>query len=272
MSNRIPYDQFWSYSPGKCTHCDHSWMRDFSRLVHVDWNDQDWLAAAWLSQAQHFCDTVNGLYNNIPGSAALFSGITFSLQPNYKDYRFLLHPNYGKIFLFIAPIMASHLSGISGVELCWGNDGNDPYYWSFDPDGSCLLSKRVTEALGLPQLIARVEPLLQEFADYQYKATKQFQLFRGYNPSTQQFAQRHELPLVDIVWPNGKTGPEFFASPWLYGFLLDYELYTWQGQLSAQSSLSEDCEFCWFHRPDGDEVKPEHSQEILISSLRQNGP
>ncbi|THU93290.1 hypothetical protein K435DRAFT_670529, partial [Dendrothele bispora CBS 962.96] len=83
----------------------------------------------------------------------------------------------------------------------------DLYYWSFNPDGSCPLSKRVTEALGLPELIPEARVWPYKFQDYQYEATKQFQLFRGYNPSTQEFAKRHGLPLVDIIWPDGKTGP-----------------------------------------------------------------
>ncbi|THU93263.1 hypothetical protein K435DRAFT_559842, partial [Dendrothele bispora CBS 962.96] len=73
------------------------------------------------------------------------------------------------------------------------------YYWSFDPDGSSPLSKRVTEALGLPEFTPKAQLWLYKFADYQYKATRQFQIFRGYNPSTQEFAKRHGLPLVDII-------------------------------------------------------------------------
>ena len=141
--------------------------------------------------------------------SALPSQVWFILEPNFKNHHTLLHLNYDKIFLFIAPITitASHPSGTSGIDICWGSDDNDLYYWSFDPDGSSPLSKRVTEALGLPKLIPEAWLHLEKFSDYQYEATKQFQLFRGYNPSTQEFAQRHGLPLVDIIWPDGKTGP-----------------------------------------------------------------
>ncbi|THU97324.1 hypothetical protein K435DRAFT_965546 [Dendrothele bispora CBS 962.96] len=37
---------------------------------------------------------------------------------------------------------------------------------------------------------------------------------RGYNPSTQEFAQRHGLPLVDVIWPDGKTGPDEDEDSW----------------------------------------------------------
>ncbi|THU97305.1 hypothetical protein K435DRAFT_68425 [Dendrothele bispora CBS 962.96] len=202
---RVPYDQLWSYSTQTCSHYDNKWMQNCSAAVYIDQSSQDWLSATWLSQAQDFCDEVNGLYKDIPRSAALVSNVNFHLQPKCKNHYSL---NFAKIFLFIAPItVTGHPSGTSGIDVCWGNDDNDLYYWSFNPDGSCPLSKRVTEALGLPELIPKAQLWLGKFADYQYEATKQFQLFRGYNPSTQEFAQRHGLPLVDIIWPEGKTGP-----------------------------------------------------------------
>ncbi|THU97317.1 hypothetical protein K435DRAFT_68569 [Dendrothele bispora CBS 962.96] len=213
---RVPYDQLWSYSFERCPHLDHRWLREFSRHVHIDWNGQDWLSASWLSQAQYFCDTVNGLYKDILESAALLSRVEFHLQPKFENHHCLLHPNASKIFLFIAPITitACHPFGTSGIDVCWGNDNIDLYYWSFDRDGSCPLSKRATKALGLPELTPKATIYQEGFADYQYEATKQFQLFRGYNPSTQEFAQKHGLPLVDIIWPDGRTGPDEDGDSW----------------------------------------------------------
>ncbi|THU86300.1 hypothetical protein K435DRAFT_970342 [Dendrothele bispora CBS 962.96] len=204
---RISYDQFWSHSTRQCSHCDHKWMRQCFTRVLMDGSSRDWLAATWLSQAQYFCNKVKGLYKDIPKSAALLSEVWFKLQPNYRSHHSLLHPNFAKIYLFIPPITVSCPSGTSEIDVCWGNDDNDLYYWSFDPDGSCPLSKRTTEALGLPELVPKADLYQQKLADYQYEATKQFQLFIGYNPSTQEFAQKHGLPLVDVIWPDGNTGP-----------------------------------------------------------------
>ncbi|THU95061.1 hypothetical protein K435DRAFT_859913 [Dendrothele bispora CBS 962.96] len=316
---RVPYDQLWSYSPGRCPHFDYRCLNYCSRLVCIDWNVRDWLSASWLSQAQYLCDTVNGLYKDVLESAALLSQVQFDLWPNNESHHSLLHPDYRKIFLFIAPITitASHSSETSGSNVCWGNGDNNFYYWSFDPDGSHPLSKRVTEALGLPKLTPKAELWLDKFADYQYEATRQFQIFRGYNPSTQEFAQRHGLPLVDVIWPDGKTGPDkdgdmwydcqetqdkksnyfnestlpdqsyqfpsprkiveklfdesmcpechcwskFSAKPWLHGFLPDYELNTWQGELipGYSFSLKDRRSFCWSHCPGGDKVKPDRN-------------
>ncbi|THU88220.1 hypothetical protein K435DRAFT_316771 [Dendrothele bispora CBS 962.96] len=212
MSDRISYDQFWSHSLAKCCHCGYRRIKDLFRFVHVDCI---WLSAAWLSQAQYFCDTVNGLYEDIPKSAALADKVSFSLQPkSHENHHSYLHPKFCQIFLFIAPITASHPSETSGIDVCWGNDDNDLYYWSFDSDGSGPLSKRVTEVLGLPELIPKARVDTSKFEDYQYEATKQFQLFRGYNPSTQEFAQRHRLPLVDIIWPDSTTGPDKDGDIW----------------------------------------------------------
>ncbi|THV02278.1 hypothetical protein K435DRAFT_836502 [Dendrothele bispora CBS 962.96] len=208
---RISYDHFWSYSTRTCPHCDFKWMEPCSRQVTID---RERLSAAWLSQAQYFCDIANGLYKDIQRSAALLTGARFLLEPKYKNYHSLLHPNFRKIFLFIAPITASHPPVTSEIDVCWGTDNNDLYYWSFDPDGSWPLSKRVTETLGLPEFLPKSYLWQQDFADYQYEATKKFQVFRGYNPSTQEFAKRHGLPLVDIIWPDGKTGPDKDGDTW----------------------------------------------------------
>ncbi|THU93286.1 hypothetical protein K435DRAFT_861674 [Dendrothele bispora CBS 962.96] len=213
---RVPYDQLLSYSSERCPNLDHGCLQECSRHVHIDWNGQNWLSVSWLSQAHYFCDTVNGLYKDILESAALLCGVRFYLRPEYENRHSLLHPNFSKIFLFIAPITltVSHPSGTSGIDVCWGNDDNDLYYWSFNPDGSCPLSKRVIEALRLPELTPNAWLYTATFTDYQYEATKQFQLFQGYNPSTQEFAQKHGLPLVDIIWPEGKTGPDEDGDSW----------------------------------------------------------
>ncbi|THV03765.1 hypothetical protein K435DRAFT_962266 [Dendrothele bispora CBS 962.96] len=213
---RIPYGQFCSYSTEKCSHSDQKWMQFCYTSVLIDGSSHDWLSTTWLSQAQYFCDTADDLYKDILERAALPSQVWFILEPNFKNHHTLLHLNYDKIFLFIASITikASHSSRTSGIDVCWGNDDNNLYYWSFNPDGSCPLSKKATEVLGLPELIPKAWLWLEKFEDYQYEATKQFQLFRGYNPSTQEFAQRHGLPLVDIIWPEGKTGPDKNGDIW----------------------------------------------------------
>ncbi|THU97314.1 hypothetical protein K435DRAFT_796614 [Dendrothele bispora CBS 962.96] len=201
---------------------------------------------------------------------------------------------------FRATVNGLYENILESADVCWGSDENDLYYWSFDPDGSCPLSKRVTEALGLPELIPKA----------------QFQLFRGYNPSTQEFAKRHGLPLLDIIWPEGKTGPDedgdswydcqetqyknnnhlneptlpdqfyqfptprkifqellnknmcpechswpkFSVKPWLHGFLPDHELDTWQGHLIPSYPLKERGYFCWFDCPGAGEVNPERNR------------
>ncbi|THU97297.1 hypothetical protein K435DRAFT_68376 [Dendrothele bispora CBS 962.96] len=73
---RVPYDQLWSYSTQKCSHYDNKqWMRDCSATVCIDESSQDWLSATWLSQAQYFCNAVNGLYTDIPESAGELQAI-----------------------------------------------------------------------------------------------------------------------------------------------------------------------------------------------------
>ncbi|THU93264.1 hypothetical protein K435DRAFT_195400 [Dendrothele bispora CBS 962.96] len=72
---RVPYDQLWSYSPGRCPHFYHRYRKDCYRLVHIDRNVLDWLSASWLSQAQYFCDTVSGLYQDILESAGTLQAI-----------------------------------------------------------------------------------------------------------------------------------------------------------------------------------------------------
>ncbi|THU97292.1 hypothetical protein K435DRAFT_68327 [Dendrothele bispora CBS 962.96] len=58
--------------------------------------------------------------------------------------------------------------------------------------------------------------------------------------------------------PECHSWPKLFVKPWLHGFLPDYELNTWQGELFPRHLFGlKDHHFCcWSHCPDGDDVKP----------------
>jgi len=93
--------------------------------------------------------------------------------------------------------------GCFSITIDWGDNGENVYYWSFDLDGSHSISARVAEALGLPTLIRKINPMNREdFQQYQYEAAMQLQLLSGYDPLTQEFAQKHGLPLIETFKPS----------------------------------------------------------------------
>ncbi|THU98266.1 hypothetical protein K435DRAFT_33223 [Dendrothele bispora CBS 962.96] len=82
--------------------------------------------------------------------------------------------------------------------------------------------------------------------------------------------QSYQLPtsrkivqqLLDNMCPECRSWPKFSVKPWLHGFLPDYELNRWQGELLPRYSFKDRHSFCWSHCPDGDGVKPGGSRSI----------
>ncbi|KAK7445693.1 hypothetical protein VKT23_014688 [Stygiomarasmius scandens] len=163
-----------------------------SLTLGVSKKDQEIFNIAWLSQAS-YCSS----FSDTP--THLIQSIVLQLAPGNEK---LLFPHNTQVYLFIAPVVVSNSPEVSAITVNWGENGESVYYWSFDPDGSRQISARVAEALGLAQLVKRINPLnMDDLQDHQYEAAIQLQSQRGYDPMTQGFAKRHELPLVEIVQP-----------------------------------------------------------------------
>ena len=98
------------------------------------------------------------------------------------------------LYLFIAPIQILP-SPENGTLVDWGENGKT-YYWSLDPDGKQRLLDKVSDFLGLPRF--QPEILIQSWTDEQYEAPIQYQVYKGYDPYSDDYACEHGWPLVDL--------------------------------------------------------------------------
>ena len=78
----------------------------------------------------------------------------------------------------------------------WGKNGKT-YYWSLDPDGKQRLSDKVSDFLGLPRF--QSETWLPSWTDEQYDAIFQYQVYKGYDSYSDNYACEHGWPLVDLI-------------------------------------------------------------------------
>ncbi|KAF9267840.1 hypothetical protein L218DRAFT_649132 [Marasmius fiardii PR-910] len=74
------------------------------------------------------------------------------------------------------------------------------YFWSFDPNGGTQISPDECKYLGLPvKLSLNVEYTQDSWPTKAYKALHDYQIARGFNPKTTDFAQSRGHPIFKIV-------------------------------------------------------------------------
>ncbi|THU85598.1 hypothetical protein K435DRAFT_869105 [Dendrothele bispora CBS 962.96] len=155
------------------------------------------------------------------------------------------------VFLFIAPVTLNRCPESGSTEVRWLTNGRDHYFWSFDPSGSTPLSRRTCNNLGLPKYKTSISSMVHNLFDYQYAAAKYLQEIQGFDPLTQDFAQTHGLPLVEILSPSKHFHPNVVN-------LTEEdqeELYTWY---DAEETLSD--------KSDSESVYEEASSQIQNDS------
>ncbi|KAG7090095.1 hypothetical protein E1B28_011711 [Marasmius oreades] len=77
---------------------------------------------------------------------------------------------------------------------------NAVYHWSFDPTGQTPLTPDMCKYLGLPfKLSLEVIPLQISWSTKIYKAVRDYQIVRGFDPASTDFAQSFSYPVYDVV-------------------------------------------------------------------------
>ncbi|KAL0571132.1 hypothetical protein V5O48_010824 [Marasmius crinis-equi] len=112
------------------------------------------------------------------------------------------------IYLFVHPLSTS-----TPTEDCWTCL---LHHWSFDPTGQRPLPAEICEDLGLPiELTLNVQSTKRHrWTNEAYKRMHQYQLARGFDPKTTDFAQHLGLPIYQVQSDSdrfedvdGKPGP-----------------------------------------------------------------
>ena len=108
-------------------------------------------------------------------------------------------------------IRALDLSEKSISELISWEDGTTPaYFWSFDETGQTCLSEDECEECGIPELKPSYwSPYLSRWPAEAYQALHDWQVARGFDPTTADFARHLGIPELEILGPTKKTESRF---------------------------------------------------------------
>ncbi|KAJ8076785.1 hypothetical protein PM082_001208 [Marasmius tenuissimus] len=163
----------------------------------ITWEEE---VAPWLAQASSIFNARGSLleddltqYNVLVPCLEL---IGFLSQAEAEVTRRREHPR--PIYLFIRPISPcpSHLSSGPNTSL---------HFWSFDETGQSPLSADVCHWFGLPvELILSGHHTYYSYSNETYSLVRQYQLARGFDPHTADFAKYLGHPLYEIEDADAK--------------------------------------------------------------------
>ncbi|KAJ8079166.1 hypothetical protein PM082_021666 [Marasmius tenuissimus] len=136
-------------------------------------------AGAWIAQASRvFYARGMSLGDDLSGFKLVYPRAELKIRLSYSEIR---QQSQQPIYLFIRP---------PPPDLNHGRTSS-LHYWSFDEDGESPLSDNVCLDFGLPMALEFSRSFYSElsWSDDAYRRIHQYQLLRGFDPSTTDFAQ-----------------------------------------------------------------------------------
>ncbi|KAK7029579.1 hypothetical protein VNI00_014456 [Paramarasmius palmivorus] len=93
----------------------------------------------------------------------------------------------------------------------WGE--NRTYFWSLDENGQSEMTEEECSQWMVPKLVTKVdflfEPKVRTWPSYVYTAIRDWQVARGFDPTTADFARSLGHPELDILIDNETMGSRF---------------------------------------------------------------
>ncbi|ESK86898.1 hypothetical protein Moror_3415 [Moniliophthora roreri MCA 2997] len=165
---------------------------------------------AWLAQAPR---VFNATSTNPEDYPMIFSEWSVEFQSPY-NFNPLAMKRERIIYLFMHPLPYP----LTEQSLLSWIDSGRTHFWSFDPVGSSEIPRHEWEHLGIPKLIPAVKLPRHEPAKWPpsvYDAIRDWQVARGLDPNTADFARSLGYPELEILVdePNkSKTQTTFWQS------------------------------------------------------------
>ncbi|ESK87471.1 hypothetical protein Moror_11597 [Moniliophthora roreri MCA 2997] len=97
-------------------------------------------------------------------------------------------------YLFVRPI--PHLSD---DKTTWRSWAESTYFWSFDRSGQEEMSESTRVSLGLPSFETEISVRYRYWDCEMYKLMERFQHFKGFDPTTTDYARSCGYPLMQVV-------------------------------------------------------------------------
>ncbi|KAL0567755.1 hypothetical protein V5O48_014243 [Marasmius crinis-equi] len=149
--------------------------------LKLDWHEPmcEWLAQATSIFCAHGISLEDNLraYTNMASELLLPQMLTGTLSNSRAKRQ--RHKNCPPIYLFIPPLSTS-------------------IFWSFDPDGQNPIATDLCHYLGLPISLV-LECTEDSWPTSTYKALLTYQIARGFDPNTTEFARHNRYPIYEIA-------------------------------------------------------------------------
>ncbi|KAK7056654.1 hypothetical protein VNI00_002371 [Paramarasmius palmivorus] len=168
---------------------------------------EGWLAqSSWVIDALEMTGKEDKCFVVLPPSLKLRSIPRAGQYVGLAAFFKLCDSEPPPIYLFIHPAptcLPELVSWLSGYQ--------PTYFWSFDETGRTQMSDDDCEEWGLPQLyhthhISSIQ--LRTWPDNVYKALRDWQIARGYDTATADFARHLGYPELEIIGPPKKTNAQ----------------------------------------------------------------
>ncbi|ESK86064.1 hypothetical protein Moror_9378 [Moniliophthora roreri MCA 2997] len=146
--------------------------------------------SVWLAQA-HSIFSQLGIHE---GKWEEYSITTrFELSFYYMAYR-KKSASKKPTYLFVRPIPRP-----SDNETTWRSWAKSVYFWSFDPFGREEISESKRISLGLPSFRIEIHLWYTSWNFNTYKVMERFQHFKGFDPTTTDYAHSLSYPIIQVV-------------------------------------------------------------------------
>uniref|UniRef100_A0A0W0FMV4 Uncharacterized protein n=1 Tax=Moniliophthora roreri TaxID=221103 RepID=A0A0W0FMV4_MONRR len=177
---------------------DAVWWPSYGVHLDIEFDESRLFWDGWLSQSSRVFDPLNSSGNGENW---------FQIKPpslrieTPKWSRGLRRPKVVRematVYLFLHPLPMSVSELIIWAEL------QDTHFWSFDETGQSKLSKAECEQRDLPSLVSRVpggrSTQLHSWSARVYPALRDWQIARGFDPNTSDWARHMRYPEFEII-------------------------------------------------------------------------
>ncbi|KAI3621216.1 hypothetical protein WG66_014496 [Moniliophthora roreri] len=175
-----------------CVDCNRSLqeckvvMKDGSVRERLD------IESAWLAQAHSILSQL-GIHEDEWEKYSIIEGLNPTLYTHEKENADITS-NTHIPYLFVRPIPR-----LSDDETTWRSWAESTYFWSLDPSGQEEMSESTKVFLGLPSFKTRIDFRCKSWNIETYKVIKRYQGFKGFDPTTTDYARSLGYPLIQVV-------------------------------------------------------------------------
>ncbi|EEC00008.1 hypothetical protein MPER_00156, partial [Moniliophthora perniciosa FA553] len=160
-------------------------------------SEQVGFESAWLAQAHSIFGQL-GIREEEWDEYSITTHFDLYICPieahTYQEENIDIASNKPTLYLFVRPIPR-----LSDNETTWKSWAESAYFWSFDPFGREEMSESMSVSLGLPSCNIQMKLRSKSWDRCAYKLMERLQRFKGFDPTTTDYARSLGYPIMEIV-------------------------------------------------------------------------